>query len=149
MENKFINFIKEVAPHSYRPPECLECKDISGTYSMKCAEGVYLNVSGNGWELFSGDSALSVEELTASSDLDGWSAQLVFAPGKSISCEFGNNSISSDGESLETVISKVGEDLYLVHTKDGAFIMALDIQRFLFYGAWKDACFGGYVSLVA
>ena len=149
MENKLITFIQDIAPRSYCPPESLECADSKEAYSIKCAEGVYLNVSGSGWTLRSGEGAVLVGDLETSADLAGWSAELTFAPGKSMFCEFGEGSISCGGEALAAVISKLGDDLYLAAAEDGAFAMVLDMARFLFYGALNDVCFGGYMSLPA
>ena len=135
----------------YRPFESLELpeKERDGAFAVKCAEDLFLLTDDNGFRLLDENEGhtYSLDALPpASGDLSGWHAELAFAPGYVLPCDFADDAVSLGGDSLPVSVGLIRPSFYLVTGKAEPLILVLDVSRFLFYGCVQGERVGGYVK---
>ena len=118
---------------------CVTCEDEA--FLIPCGEDCLFYDRKNSRVLAASapDGSLKTDEL------DGWHASLHLAPGCTAECDFAENALSCEGEEYPAAVYKVGRRLYLAVLPEGV-TLALDLSRFLFYGAADGRPFGGNVT---
>ena len=148
-KNKLMDLIL-ASGKNYRPTESLELapEKAEGAYVIKCEEGAFLLVFKNGWRYLdeTGGAAVSpADALPSAQDLDGWRAQLAYAPDQWVFCDFEAGALVCEDERIPVRVSALRPKLFLVTGSESPFVMILDTARFLFYGGADGRPFGGYV----
>ena len=146
-ENKLMQLILS-AEKPYRPTQSLEPAQAEGAYAVKCEEGAFLLIREDGWRYLEepGGRAVSpADPLPSAQDLDGWRAQLAYAPDRAVFCDFEAGALVCEGERIPVRVSALRPKLFLITGSDPRFVLILDTARFLFYGGAEGRPFGGYI----
>jgi hypothetical protein len=133
---------------------CVKCEDKAYLVGFD-GKSLFIDTAANRAVLVSGDKLLvsgaedDKEKSALTEELAGWKTSLCFAPGLSVTCEFGKGTISYEGGKLDTECVKVRDAMYIVKaaTADGSLTLVLDTSRFLFYGFLDGKTgVGGYIE---
>ena len=135
----------------YRPFESLELPQAEreGAFAVKCAEGLFLLLDENGFRLLDrkAGNEYSKDRLPPPDPaLDGWHAELAFAPGYVLPCDFKGDTVSLSGESIPVSVGRIRSSFYLLTGDAETLVLVLDVSRFLFYGTVHGERVGGYVK---
>ena len=108
---------------------CIKCEE--DIFLIRTDDGalIYDKAAGTGFQVGK-DSGPSCD------DLNGWTAELAYAPLTVATCDFEDGNLCFDGEKLPISLKNLKGKLYLLsaETEAGKVALVLDISRFLFYG---------------
>ena len=146
----------------YCPPACFELAgekveadgvtwNLDGMPCIKCEEDAYL-IQTEGdcvfYDRAAGEAFLASKTagVPYCEDLDGWTAELAYAPLTVAVCDFEKGGICVDEEKLPIFCRKLREKLYLIsaETENGKAALVVDLSRFLFYGVVCGKRLSGY-----